>query len=443
MIFMVSLTVVNFILTRFALLPLRQPTTLVFWTIKVFVSALSPLLFLIALLTVILGWTTNSMIAVVLGSLSGLFYLLHIFEITRAPFPPTGFENVLGEGWENWIPPQTKDRFLRRRYAVLLPPAPEPVLQQDVSFYTIPGTNRQLFADIWQPPDSISRSGLAFVYLHGSAWTVLDKDFGTRPLFRHLTSQGHLIMDVAYRLFPETGFTGMVHDALHAVAWLKSHAATYLLQPGLIVIGGGSAGAHIALLAAYAQKSRSFTPDDLNTADLSVRAVVSLYGQADLAATFYHTAQHLSTRSAIAQKQKDQSGGMPSWIQKSMGTKFHRLGFDKDVQPGMLEPMLSGTPETNPEAYRHFSPLSYVHPGSPPTLLVQGNHDILAPLKALQQLQSRLSKAGVPVVMHTLTQTDHAFDLIFPRISPSAHNAIYDVERFLAVMVEWDSGEKM
>ena len=35
--------------------------------------------------------------------------------------------------------------------------------------------------------------------------------------------------------------------------------------------------------------------------------------------------------------------------------------------------------------------------------------------------------------MHILPQTDHAFDLILPNISPSAHNAIYDVERFLAL----------
>jgi hypothetical protein len=42
----------------------------------------------------------------------------------------------------------------------------------------------------------------------------------------------------------------------------------------------------------------------------------------------------------------------------------------------------------------------------------------------------------VPTIMHILPQTDHAFDLILPKISPSAHNAIYDVERFLALQVK-------
>ena len=28
----------------------------------------------------------------------------------------------------------------------------------------------------------------------------MDKDFNTRPIFRHMTAQGHVVMDVAYRL---------------------------------------------------------------------------------------------------------------------------------------------------------------------------------------------------------------------------------------------------
>jgi acetyl esterase/lipase len=72
----------------------------------------------------------------------------------------------------------------------------------------------------------------------------------------------------------------------------------------------------------------------------------------------------------------------------------------------------------------------------PATLLINEEHDILAPVKATRNLYAHLIDAGVPVVMHILPQTDHAFDLIMPKISPLAHNAIYDVERFLALMVK-------
>lgn len=44
---------------------------------------------------------------------------------------------------------------------------------------------------------------VTLIYFPGSGWWVLDKDFGPRPFFRQLVAQGHMIMDVAYRLCPE------------------------------------------------------------------------------------------------------------------------------------------------------------------------------------------------------------------------------------------------
>ncbi|NIN61065.1 MAG: alpha/beta hydrolase fold domain-containing protein, partial [Gammaproteobacteria bacterium] len=63
-------------------------------------------------------------------------------------------------------------------------------------------TDRQLLCDIWRPGNG-DVSGLAIVYFHGGAWFMWDKDFLTRPFFRHLVAQGHTVMDVAYRLCPE------------------------------------------------------------------------------------------------------------------------------------------------------------------------------------------------------------------------------------------------
>ena len=186
-----------------------------------------------------------------------------------------------------------------------LPASPDPIFIRNISFHTIAGKNRELLCDIWQPPYNIIHSGLAFIYLHGSAWTVLDKDFGTRIFFRRLASQGHVIMDVAYRLFPETDFMGMVHDTKYAIAWMKANAVAYGVNPDRIVIGGGSAGAHIALLAAYTSQNSQFMPTDLEKVDLNVRGVISLYGQADLKATYYHTCQHLTSHSALAKKKKE------------------------------------------------------------------------------------------------------------------------------------------
>ena len=431
-IFAIFLSSVNLLMTRFVLFGLRQPTSVPAWMAKVFTSAVSPLLLLLGLLFATLGLILNSILLIVTGSCAALLYLLHIIKITRPGDPSTGLERAFGVHWKSNISPEKTVFFLPGRYVLRLPNPPKPIFDRNIIFYTIPDADRHLFCDVWQPPKKVKHSGLAFIYLHGSAWTALDKDFGTRTFFRHLAAQGHVIMDVAYRLFPETNFMGMVHDAKHAIAWMKANATTYGIDPRRIVIGGGSAGAHIALLAAYTQKNSPFTPKDLEQDDLSVRAVVSAYGQTDLVATYYHTCQHLVTHSSLGQKGLS---GMPSWIRKSIGKDFHRLGFDKDVEPGMLSPILGGTPDERPDAYSLFSPITHVHNGCPPTLLIHGKQDILAPVNAICEFYSRLTDAGVPAEMHLLPQTDHAFDLILTRISPSAHNALYDTERFIARLI--------
>ena len=433
-ILIIFLASVNLLLTRFALVRLKQPTTVPLWLIKVFASAISPLLLSFGLVVAFAGLILNSIVVFVIGACSVLLYLIHISQTTRAPDAFTNLESGVGKNRENRNAPERQSFFLRKRYVFGLPKSSEPIREQDIPFYTIPGTDRALLCDIWQPPKNIKLSGLAFIYLHGSAWTFLDKDFGTRPFFRHLTSHGHVIMDVAYRLFPEADFTGMVHDTKHAIAWMKTNAAVYRINPQRIIVGGGSAGAHLALLAAYTASGGQLTPKDLNQVDLSVHGVISLYGQSDLVATYYHTCQHMITHSSIGKQ--GISGAMPLWIRKRMGKNFHRLGFDRDVESGMLAPILGGTPDEKPEAYFMFSPTTYVHKDCPTTLIIHGKQDILAPVKAICQLHASLKKKGVPVAMHLLPQTDHGFDLILPKISPSAHNAIYDVERFLAIMAK-------
>jgi len=300
--------------------------------------------------------------------------------------------------------------------------------------------------DVWLPPAGVAPSGLAFIYLHGGAWYLLDKDLGTRPFFKHLAAQGHVIMDVAYRLSPETDMMGMIHDVKRAIVWMKEHANAYGVNPNRIVVGGGSSGAHLALMAAYTSSDPQFTPRELEGKDISVCSVVSFYGPADLSAMYYHTNQHLTTRSTPDRPKKPVPTQMPAWMVKSLGSEYHRLGFDKGfVNAGAFAPLMGGHPDECPEIYARYSPVTHVHTHCPPTLLIHGEHDIMAPVKSTHDLYERLVKEKVPAVLHILPQTDHAFDLQLPKISPSVHNAFYDVERFLAlhanIVMEAERGE--
>ncbi|WP_211297993.1 alpha/beta hydrolase [Flagellimonas meridianipacifica] len=406
---------------------------MILWAIKIFASALSPFLFLTGLLIAVLGIVFPSGLLIAIGGSGALLFLVHITKITQSP--STGFENTFGREYVTKIPKNRKSFFLPKRYVLWLPKSPEANFEADISFYTLPNSERKLLCDIWQPPSHIEPSGLAFIYLHGSAWAVWDKDGGTRKLFRHLTAQGHVIMDVAYLLFPETNFMGMVHDVKHAVNWMKNHADIYGIDPNRIVLGGASAGGHLALLAAYTSGNDVFSPSDLKGLDLSVSGVISLYGPTDLVATYYHCGQDMVHKKKSQKKEMEKTAEIPLWVQKMVGKQIRRLGFDKDVEPGMLEPMLDGSPMKKSEAYAQFSPISYVHKDCPDTMLIQGEHDIITSPKATLELYFELIEKKVPAVLHMLSQTDHAFDLILPKISPSAHSAIYDIERFLALMV--------
>ena len=144
---------------------------------------------------------------------------------------------LLGYDWETHIKPQQKNHFLPARIILRLPAVPNPRIEQNISFSAVPGTDRKLLCDLWQPPKNVIPSGLAFIYLHGGAWYLLDKDVGTRPFFSHLAAQGHVIMDVAYRLAPETDLMGMVNDVKRAINWIKENASTYKVNPDRIVLG--------------------------------------------------------------------------------------------------------------------------------------------------------------------------------------------------------------
>jgi acetyl esterase/lipase len=418
---------------------LRWPAPIL-WFIKLFACALSPFFMLAGVLTLMTGLATGSIITSCIGIYDILVFGIHIYMVSRPPAFFGSFEQAFGPGWMEKIPAQQKTYFLSSRFQITLPTVPSPRFEHDIAFAIIPGTQRKLLCDIWQPAAGITATGMAFIYLHGSAFYFLDKDFQTRPFFTHLAAQGHVIMDVAYRLAPETDLMGMVADAKRAIAWMKDNAGSFGVDPEKITIGGGSAGAHLALLAAYTDDDQRFIPIDLAGKDLSVAAVISLYGSNDMEALYYHTNQHITTRDIPGKLKKAVPTKMPGWISKKMGKNYYRLGMNKKLESiGTLPPLLGGHPEENPGAYTMFTVITHAHRNCPPTLFIHDKDDIMAPVRTTRKLFNRLLELKVPVVMHILPQTDHAFDLILPKISPCAHTAIYDVERFIAFMTNQPS----
>jgi acetyl esterase/lipase len=339
------------------------------------------------------------------------------------------FAAAFGPGWQARISPQLTQRMARRRWTPLL--LPHRVRKTaDVVFAVDPASGASLRCDLWHPPDGVQPSGLGVIYVHGGAWRLMKKDMFTRPMFYRLAGQGHLVMDIEYTLAPAGDLPGMVADVKRAIVWLKQHAAGYGVDPERIVLMGGSAGAHLALMAAYTARDPEF---QLNGGEptTDVRGVVSFYGPADLLAVYDDVE---AARQRLQRRKRIWPYG---YVLEQLLRVLGLLPSNESVERAgnFMADLVGADPVVDPDRYRRLSPLGHVSPHCPPTLLLQGTVDIFGLAPATRRLYCALRQASVPAILVEFPQTDHAFDLALPWVSPAAQAATYDVERFLALMV--------
>jgi acetyl esterase/lipase len=398
---------------------------MLWWLPKLSAGAFSLETALVGAAGAVVGAVGGSLSVVVGYALVALAAGAHVGRTWRTPKVFTGAFGASEPAVER------RRYLLRRRWGVRLGPVPEARVRRDIPFWIPPGLGRPLLCDVWQPAAGVPASGLGLVYLHGSAWTLLDKDCGTRPFFRHLAAQGHVVMDAAYRLYPETDIPGMVGDAKRAVAWLKANAAAYGVDPDCLVLGGASAGGHVALLAAYTAGHPELTPADVGEADTSVRGVLGWYSPVDLAACYEH--YEIATLAQMMPVRPDWNTPPSPLLRRLLGADAERLGFQK-VPAGRLDWIVGGSPQQVPERYALLSPITHVRAGCPPTLLMQGRDDIIVPPGPSVEMRERLRRVGVPAALLLLPRAEHGFDLLATSWSPAARQALWHAERFLALV---------
>jgi acetyl esterase/lipase len=222
----------------------------------------------------------------------------------------------------------------------------------------------------------------AIVTLYGGAWQR-GKPAQDAAFNRYIAAQGYAVWAIDYRHAPQHRFPAQIEDVKTALTFIQQHAAEYDTDMSRVALMGRSAGAQLAMLAAY------------RDSPIPIRAVVDYYGPVDLTAGYYDLP-------------------MPDPINSR----------------AILESFLGGPPPQFAERYRQASPLNAVGPGLPPSLLIYGGRDHIVELRFGRHLAETLTAQGNQAVFIEIPWADHAFDAVFSGLSNQM--ALYYTERFLA-----------
>jgi acetyl esterase/lipase len=197
------------------------------------------------------------------------------------------------------------------------------------------------------------------VMVHGGGWTSGDKHKDITVVLEPLTKSGEFTwFSINYRMAPTNHWPACFEDVETAIRWAKAHATEYRGDAQRVALMGYSAGGQLACLAAVLAKE-----------DTRVQAVVGFSPATDMVAD------------------TKRRGG----LSKSLQALFGRETVD-DATRALLTEM---------------SPITYVKPGLPPFLFVQGDVDKTVPYGQTLDFMSKLKENNVPCEIVTIKGAPH------------------------------------
>lgn len=228
------------------------------------------------------------------------------------------------------------------------------------------------------------------VQVHGGAWVLGNKESQGQLLMNAMASRGWVCVALNYRLAPQHRWPAQVVDTKQVLAWVQDNIAAYGGDPSYVVITGGSAGGHLASLAALTPHEKAYQPG-FEDADTSVEACVSFYGVYDLAGI---TGREQDDRRTIAMRK---------------GFLARRV-----FPPGATE-----------RDYEDASPLTRITTEAPDFFVLHGQKDTLVPVAQAHAFVARLRQVSSSTITYAeLPGAQHAFEVFSSIRSQSAIKAV-------------------
>ena len=234
-------------------------------------------------------------------------------------------------------------------------PYGEATVKKNIPYVAHPAP-RQNF-DLYLPKNRGDQPFPLIFWIHGGAWMMGIKEWDN---VKYLVRHGYAIASIDYRVSPAASFPAQIQDCNAALNFILAHAADYGINPRRFVVGGGSAGGHLALLLGLARQERDFGADS----SIKPLAILDFFGPTDLN-KIMDDLKLIHSEKGIA-------------LFQDAGTK------------------LLGAPlEQSSDKAKIASPITYVSAASPPVLILQGGQDDFVPVAQSRRLHAALDRAGV------------------------------------------------
>jgi acetyl esterase/lipase len=208
-------------------------------------------------------------------------------------------------------------------------------------------------------PASSGKPTPVIINIHGGGWNhgTKEEQGGFTPYFK----AGFAVANIEYRLTSQATAPAAIEDTRCALIYLIKNANALHLDPNKIVIMGGSAGGHLALMGGLLQNNHIFDTNCMGVENINVAAIIDKYGIADVNDWAY--GPYIKSKSAT------------NWL----GAKKEDQNFIKSV-----------------------SPISWVKSTSPPVFIVHGDADPTVPYQESVALHQALLAAGVKTEFITI-----------------------------------------
>jgi acetyl esterase/lipase len=202
------------------------------------------------------------------------------------------------------------------------------------------------------------------VWFHGGGWRKGTKD-SSNGLIPKFLERGWGAVNVNYRMSDSALAPAAVIDARCALSWVEQHAAEHHFDTKKIIIGGTSAGGHLALMTGMLPAGNKFDQSCGMAIAQQPAAILDFYGIADVADLLQGA---------------NRKGYAVKWI---------------GDQPG------------REKAAMEVSPLSYLRSDLPPVFLAHGDADTTVPYTHALRLKHGLDSLQVMNELYTVTGGYH------------------------------------